>query len=68
MSYENPEAWDIEGRTALTCRVIHGLVDVIQDLPQEESYIELFESLNEWSEQRIEDNKWLLKEVFYKDG
>jgi hypothetical protein len=66
LSAQNAKMWDIDSRTALIYRDIHGLVDLIHDLPKEESYRELCESLNEWKEQLIEENKRLLREVFSK--
>ena len=67
LSAQNAKIWDIDSRTALIYRDMHGLVDLIQDLPKEESYQELCESLNEWTQQRIEKNKRLLREVFCQE-
>ncbi len=67
LSAQNAKIWGIDSLTALIYRDIHGLVDLIEDLPKEESYRELCESLNKWKEQLIEENKRLLKEVFSKD-
>ncbi len=68
ISANNAKVWEINSRTALIYRDMRELVDLIQDLPKEESYRKLCESLNEWKEQRIEENKRLLREVFCKNG
>jgi hypothetical protein len=68
MSTQNAKIWDIDSRTTLIYSDMYGLVDLIQDLPKEEAYRELCESLNKWTEQRIAENKRLLREVFCKNG
>jgi hypothetical protein len=67
LSAQNAKIWDIDNRTALIFSDMHGLVELIQNLPKEENYRELCESFNEWKEQRIKENKRLLRKVFNID-